>query len=139
MRRYLVVANRTLGGEHLLEEVRRRMADGPCTFHLVVPAPPPRDRRTATEGQARSVAAQRLEEGLAAFRDCGAECTGEVGDIRPMDAIADSLRHRQVDEIIVSTLPPGLSMWLRQDLPHRVARVFGLPVSHVVLEPAPAV
>ena len=40
MRRYLVVANQTLGGEQLLAEVRKRMEGGPCSFHVVVPATP---------------------------------------------------------------------------------------------------
>jgi GABA permease len=104
---------------------------------VLVPAPPPHDRTTATGGQARTVAAQRLEEALARFREVGADARGGVGDVRPMDAIADVLRHKEFDEIILSTLPPGPSLWLRQDLPHRVERVFGLPVSHVVPEPEP--
>ena len=38
MRRYVVVAHRTLGGEHLIDELcRRRAADPSCTFHLIVP------------------------------------------------------------------------------------------------------
>src|SRR5512132_2455614 len=40
MRRYLVVANQTLGGEELWEAIRERMASGDCHFHLVVPAAP---------------------------------------------------------------------------------------------------
>ena len=40
MRRYLVVANQTLGGEELWAAIRERMAGGECHFHLVVPATP---------------------------------------------------------------------------------------------------
>ena len=38
MRRYLVVANRTLGGGHLLAKVRECLAAGPSEFHVLVPA-----------------------------------------------------------------------------------------------------
>ena len=37
MHKYLVVANQTLGGEHLIEEARRRALAGPSSFYVVVP------------------------------------------------------------------------------------------------------
>ena len=37
MRRYLVVANRTLGGAELEEELRKRIGAGPSSFYVVVP------------------------------------------------------------------------------------------------------
>ena len=40
MRRYLVVANQTLGGDELWAAIRERMAGGDCHFHLLVPATP---------------------------------------------------------------------------------------------------
>ncbi|HEX6677759.1 MAG TPA: hypothetical protein VF486_22410 [Actinomycetes bacterium] len=40
MRRYLVVANQTLGGEELVGVIRERIAAGPSHFHLLVPATP---------------------------------------------------------------------------------------------------
>ena len=40
MRRCLVVANQTLGGDELLACVRERMRAGPCHFHVLVPATP---------------------------------------------------------------------------------------------------
>ena len=137
MRRYLVVANQTLGGEHLMERVRECVAAGPCRFHLLVPASPPREHLTATEGQARAAAQRRLEEARTAFRAAGAEVDGEVGDARPLTAIADVLRHHTFDEIILSTLPPGPSRWLKQDLPHRIARMCTVPVTHIVADRAP--
>jgi hypothetical protein len=127
VRRYLVVANQTLGGDHLVERIRACMADGPARFHLLVPATHPQDHATWTEGQA-SVLAERL----------GADVIGGVGDNEPMAAIDDVLREQTFDEIILSTLPAGASRWLRQDLPHRVERHTGIPVTHVVGQPEPA-
>jgi hypothetical protein len=40
VRRYLVVANQTLGGEELWAAIRERMGGGDCHFHLLVPATP---------------------------------------------------------------------------------------------------
>jgi cell pole-organizing protein PopZ len=135
MRRYLVVANQTLGGEHLAEKVRACLAAGPSRFHIVVPATQPQEHAVWTEGEARAIATQRLERALARFRDLGAEAEGEIGDEAPLQAIADAVRERTFDEIILSTFPPGLSRWLRQDLPHRVERAFDVTVTHLVGEP----
>jgi len=38
----------------------------------------------------------------------------------PMKAIEKTVFQRGFDEIILSTLPPGISRWLAWDLPHRV-------------------
>jgi hypothetical protein len=137
MRRYLVVANQTLGGEHLTMKVKELLAEGPCRFHVLVPATAPKDHAVYTEGEAEAIAHRRLEDALSRFRDLGAEADGEVGDASPFEAIGDVLRQESFDEIVLSTLPSGASRWLRQDLPHRVERSFGLPVSHIVGEPEP--
>ena len=132
MRRYLVVANQTLGGRALLTRLKSLAADGDASFYVVVPATAPKHQWTWTDGQAHTVAQKRLDAALEAFRALGAEVDGCVGSQRPMDAIRDALRGRQIDEIIISTLPAGISRWMHQDLPHRVARWFELPVSHVI-------
>jgi cell pole-organizing protein PopZ len=135
MRRYLVVANQTLGGEHLAEKIRACVAAGPSRFHVLVPATQPNDHAVWTEGEAQAIASRRLEQALERFRELGAEAEGEIGDERALQAIADAVRDRDFDEVILSTLPPGLSRWLRQDLPHRVERTFDITVTHVVGEP----
>ena len=137
MHRYLVVANQTLGSERLTDTVGERLADGPCTFHLVVPATHVGHHLVWTEGGDRAVAEQRLAEGLVRFRSLGAEVDGEVGDARPVDAIADALHRGPFDEVILVTFPAGVSRWLHQDLPSRVLRTFNLPVTHLVAD-APA-
>jgi hypothetical protein len=48
----------------------------------------------------------------------------------PMDAIEEALRGGDFHEVIVSTLPRGVSHWLHTGLPERVAHL-GLPVTTV--------
>jgi hypothetical protein len=134
MRRYLVVANQTAGGTHLREAILQRVKAGPCSFHLVVPATPPAHLATWTEGQALAIADERLHEALIAFKEAGAEASGVVGDPNPFDAVADALLDGEFDEILLSTLPPGASRWLGQDLVSRVRRRWSIPVTHVVAD-----
>lgn len=137
MRRYLVVSNQTLSSEALVGKIRSCLAAGPCRFHVVVPATHTQEHLTWTEGHDRAIARQRLVDALERFRAMGAQAEGEVGDARPIDAIRDAVRDRPpFDEIILITLPPGMSRWLHQDLPHRVGRTFSLPLTHLVAEPA---
>jgi hypothetical protein len=132
MRHYLVVGNQTLGGEHLKAKLMERVAEGPCTFHVVVPASHPSG--AWTDGEVRAMAQRRLIAALTAFGSLGAEVSGEVGDASPIRAIADVLLEEPFDEIILSTLPPGPSRWLRQDVVHRIQRTFAVPCTHVVAD-----
>jgi hypothetical protein len=49
----------------------------------------------------------------------------------PLTAIEDALAGQQFDELIISTLPSGISHWLRMDLPQRAERKFKLPVTTI--------
>ena len=71
MQRYLVVANQTLGAETLANRLRELARHGPTSFHLVVPATPPRDHLW-TEGEARATRGLRLFRSRAPARP-GAE------------------------------------------------------------------
>jgi hypothetical protein len=132
MHRYLIVANETLGGMHLIDLVQGRLRAGPCSFYIVVPATPPRGRWTYDEKETRSIARSRLEMALGRFRALGADIGGEVGDERPLDAIRDAMREGAFDAVLLSTLPPGRSRWLKADLPRRIRAEFGVPVAHVI-------
>jgi hypothetical protein len=142
MRRILVVAHRTLGGEHLREEVKRRLDEGDCSFHLLVPERHPNDHAW-TDGEVQRAAEAVLDEGLRSFRELdptgSTSFTGEVGDVNPLHAV-DLLfiRGERFDEIILSTLPPGPSRWLKQDVPHKMAREYTIPITHVVADRQPA-
>ncbi len=144
MRRILVVAHRTLGGAHLLEEVGRRMKAGPCQVHLVVPMHHPMG--AFSEATCHAEAEAVLAEGTRRFRELDAsgsvDVTGEVGDANPVYAVQVVRNRGQAfDEIILSTLAPGPSRWLKADAPSRLAKAFpDVPVFHVLgsREPAPA-
>jgi GABA permease len=138
MRRYLVVAHQTMGGDHLIAELHRlREADPYCTFHLVVPEHHPKLRGWAEHDvmmAARAVLDEMLER-LAAMR-IGA--TGETGDANPVYAVGTVLRRDGMDSaagIILSTLPKGLSRWWLFDVPRRMAAAYPtIPVTHLVAE-----
>lgn len=119
---YLVVANRTLGGQSLRYEVRNRAERGAARFHVLVPVGP--------DGLAG--ARQRLDEQLGWFEDLGLEASGELGDPDPLDALSATIEREQPVEVILSTLPRGTSRWLRNDLPSRARRALDVPVVHVV-------
>ena len=147
MARYLVVANQTLGGEQLMEEVRRRVAAGPSSFHVIVPNTrsvdvvplpggplPPGSALVAVEEQDRratQIAESRLHQALSQLRAEGVEAHGELGDADPLTAIGEALQDDQFDEIIISTLPSGISRWLGMDLPKRAERRFHVPITTV--------
>jgi hypothetical protein len=140
MRRYLVVAHRTLGGAHLMEELQRLRAEDPyCTFHLIVPEYHPLNR-TWNEHDVRLAAKATLDTMLERLAEMRIGATGEVGDVNPVYAVGDTLR-REGDTtfagIVLSTLPKGISRWWLLDVPHRMAaRYPHLPVIHVVAEEA---
>ncbi len=136
MRHILIVANLTLCGPHLLDEVRARMDDGPCRFQVLVPASHIPLGGSWTESQTRASAQERLDSMLTELRSQGAEAEGEVGDISALDSTLDALRGQDVDEVIVSTLPPGASRWMKMDLVSRLERSVDVPVTHVVARTA---
>jgi nucleotide-binding universal stress UspA family protein len=134
MRSYLIVANQTLTSDSLRDAINARLADGPVRTHVVVPLSPVGGRLTWDEQESRSVAQARLDEVLGRLRDMGAEADGEVGDRDPVMAVRDALRDREVDEVIVSTLPKGLSRWLGEDVPSRLRDSVPVPVVVVTQE-----
>ena len=72
MRRFLVVGNQTLGSQQLHEAMQERLAAGPCEFHVVVPATPPREHVFWSDGEAHAVAQRRLDAALAEMQSGGA-------------------------------------------------------------------
>ena len=139
--RVLLVAHQTAATGELLEAVRERAGRGPSTFHLVVPKRPHGLHRVLDPEDASSDEAQAvLTAALPALSQAaGSEVTGEVGEAEPLMAVQDAVNLHHFDELIISTLPLGVSRWLRLDLVSK-SRGLGLPVTHVVASvPAAAV
>ncbi|HEY5114915.1 MAG TPA: hypothetical protein VIJ00_05280 [Nakamurella sp.] len=154
MRRILVVANQTLGGDHLAAVIAARGAEPDIEFTLLVPATHRTDvvvalaEAFAVQGGMRPPvptadddvdAAGRLTDGLSWMRGLGVSVDGRIGEHDPVRAVRDLLADQPCDEIIVSTLPRGHSSWLHHDLPNRIERASGLPMTVVSAEhPVPA-
>jgi hypothetical protein len=138
MRSYLIVANQTLTSRSLADAITERLADGPISAYVVVPIVPVGGRFLVDEDASRTAARERLDDVLTRLRDLGAEADGEVGDRDPVSAVRDALRGRDVDEIIVSTLPKGISRWLGEDVPSRLRESVRVPVTVVTQEEEPA-
>lgn len=139
MRRYLVVANETLGGQRLLDEISARHDQGASRFFLVVPATQPKEGFVWSEAEAEGLARDRLERVLRDLRRRGIDGTGRVGDADAFQSIQDALAEDRFDEIILSSGSPRSSGWFRPDLEERVRRSSQVPVTYVAGEPDEAV
>jgi len=135
VRTVLVIANETLGGRSLIEAIRKRVAEGPVRFVLVVPQNRPRAGLVVYDDSVFDAAQTRVDLAIEAARAEGFDSIGEVGDEDPYSATIDAVHTYRPDEIIISTYPSTRSGWLRRDLIERVRDATGLPVEHVVADP----
>jgi hypothetical protein len=135
MTEILVVANRTLGGEKLLDLARSRAQSvQDVSFRLVVPQSKPTAGLVIYDEAVRESAQIRIDLALTRAAQEGMRASGEVGDPDPFLATMDAIAIRRPDEIIVSTHPATQSGWLRRDLIERIHNASGLPVEHVVTD-----
>ncbi len=161
MGRCLIVANQTLGGTALDAAVEDCIKRAVRRFYVLVPMTRVAHEATAWTGgfalaeypshevaravmdeaerrheaevaEARERARLRLEQMIDKIRSAGGRAEGEVGDDDPVEATRAVLeRQGTFDEIIVSTLPAGLSRWVKMDVPHRIARLTDLPATTI--------
>ncbi|MDQ4041239.1 MAG: hypothetical protein M3141_05770 [Actinomycetota bacterium] len=121
----LVVASRTADSDELRAALQAHAERRPTQFTLLVPAP-------AAGPEGRAAGQEALERALSVLREAGLEVDGRVGHHDPFDAVCDVWDPQRFDEVIVSTLPGAASRWLRVDLPHRIARLTDVQVTHVL-------
>jgi hypothetical protein len=145
VRRYLIVTDHELDQERLAAKVQHAMAAGPCRFYVLVLAVPPGSSYNfwgliaggeavppnvgQNEDRAWQWASYQLAHELDGLRKLGADADGEAGEPHPVGAISEVLAKRPADEIILATSRHLLARMMAMDLPHRVQRHFGLPVT----------
>ena len=124
--RVLVVANRTAATPELLDEIGRRSRVRPCEFFLLIPG----------VGEGRNPD-WTSEDALALLeRAAHAQVENLVGATDALASIEHAVAEREIDEIIVSTVPAHLAHLLRRDLAQRVEEL-GLPVTVIAREAKP--
>lgn len=122
--RTLVVANQTVGGQALIDQLKELAEDGPRRFIVISPQ----------SGDQGGGAPERLAATLERLEHEGLEAIGQVGHPDPFTAINTALDFYGVDEVVISTFPETRSGWLRGDLVGRVRTTTSKPVHHVVSE-----
>ncbi len=137
--RILVVANETVGGQALIDAVKRRAEElagqeRPYTVIVVCPRNQPRHGYVIYDDSVRTATENRLQTTLAQLADAGIPAEGHLMDPDPFAAVSDAREEFGADEIVISTHPETRSGWLRRSLVDRVRAETGLPVEHVVVD-----
>jgi len=101
-----------------LDHVKRVARERPSSFRLLIPDAP----KSAESDWTMELALPLLE------RAAGSSVEGLTGQDDPFEAIRRTVAEDHYDEIVISTLPPRVSKWLRRDLPRRV-EALGVPVT----------
>jgi hypothetical protein len=141
MAKYLLVAHQTAQSPQLLAVAQELIReDSSALFVLLVPATPIGDLVVSQEGEMTEVASRRAESARTWLQDAGVRLIdAKIGDPDPLQAIGNELQSGQSYEaIVLSTLPQGVSRWLRMDVVSRLRREFpSIRVEHVVSELPP--
>ena len=135
VKRVLVVANETVGGQELMQKIGDLALAGRSEFYVVCPALNSRLKTwTSDEDGARAAAEKRLDTTIGRLATVGIEASGTVGDLDPLVAIEDAVRAFHPDEILISTHPEGRSNWLERGVVQAVEERYDAPVTHVVVD-----
>lgn len=122
--RTLVVANQTVGGRALIDQLKALAQEGERRFVVICPQ----------SGDTTDDAATRLASTLATLDAEGLQAIGQVTHPDPYTAIQNALSFYGIDEIVISTFPETRSGWLRGGLVERIQSSTSKPVHHVVSE-----
>ncbi|MFN8124138.1 MAG: cytochrome c oxidase subunit I [Thermoleophilia bacterium] len=122
----LVVADRTLTTRPLRDAVIDRSRDGGVVFRVVVPV----------AAGARVPAARRLVRALAVLREHGVTVDGEVVEGDALEAAATTGERGHAVELMVGILTDERVGWRGHDLPDRLRKRTGTPLTMVPVSAA---
>ena len=125
-RSVLVVANVTASSKELADALKERTAGESTTFALVIPA---------TRG--RAAAGERLAEALDYLHDQGLEVEGSVGHTDPLVAVIEAWHSWAPRRDHRLDAPGGHLHVAPRRASHRIEKLTGASVSHVVSRPPP--
>jgi hypothetical protein len=131
----LVIANETITGRGLHDEIRRATSASRSRVLVVAPALNSRLRHlTSDEDGARAAAKERLDSSLEELARVGIDADGEIGDADPVQAIEDALHTFGAEVIIISTHPQGRSNWLERGVVAAARERFEPAITHVTVD-----
>ncbi len=122
----LVVANQTVLGSPLLDEIRERAAKSPSGFLIISPQ--------GDSAGSYEDAEKRLLRAVTVLRSEGIEAHGQISHPDPFAAVMQTIEDERVDELIVSTFPDARSGWMRRKLLERLRDETKLPITHVEVD-----
>jgi hypothetical protein len=141
MARYLLVAHETAQSDELHQAADDLAREDPTAeFVLIVPATPVVNLLVWERGETHDVAARHADAARERLESSGLRVVdARPADADPVAAIEDELHAGgRFAAIVVSTLPPGRSRWLRMDVISRVRRNCpAYRVIHVAVDKAP--
>ena len=120
----IVLGNHTLLSDALRDRLRAVTASGDVDVPVVVPV---RDDELEVGFWRGRALAERLVEP-------GGECTVDAGGGDPVGLVQKAAHGMHIDQVIVSTLPEGLSRWLHADVAGRLRHALNVPVEVVTAE-----
>jgi GABA permease len=133
--RVLVLANKNVSTNELFDVVRRVDAQQRAEYFICVPVNPVDTGQAERTGPVfvldATVAAarERLDAILTAMRDRGLSAAGELGDYRPLRALAAAVERFQPDQLVIAE---ARSSWLRLGLVDKAHAAYPIPITHVV-------
>jgi hypothetical protein len=121
----VVIGNHTLLSDALRDRLQAVTAGGDVDLHVVVPI------RAEDDLDLGFWRGRALAERIA---EPGVDLTVDVGVEEPVALVQKAVHGAHIDQVIVSTLPEGLSRWLHADVAGHLRHALNVPVEVVAAE-----
>ena len=106
--------------------------DREARFVLLVPATHVEHLGVWFEGKAEEAARVTGERAGKTWKAAGIPVVEvRVGDRNPVYAVGDAFTEGEFDEVVISTLPVGVSRWIKRDVVRQLERALDVPITHV--------
>jgi hypothetical protein len=121
----VVLGNHSLLSDALRDRLREVLTGAPSDVHVVVPVQHDEELDIGF-WRGRALAERIVGPDI--------DLTVDVGVADPVTLVERSVHGADVERVLVSMLPPGVSRWLEADVPGRLRHSLGVPVEVVHAE-----